>query len=92
MPEDHEPFITTRAELRDNLLTARGIARRTGVEPAAVYNWAARYPDWPVPLLPAEERDIGLGQARWWWPDVRAFLDSRHLPARRGPRKKPRDA
>lgn len=47
----------------DNLITARSIAERLGIERTTVYQWARRFADFPAPVA----GDV------YHWPDVKAW-------------------
>ncbi len=68
------------AEIKANLVTPSRLADRQGLALGTVVTWAARFPDYPVPLLPGATSagaEIHGRQAVYWCPDIQAFL-SRH--------------
>jgi hypothetical protein len=82
---ERAPVSFTPDEIRANLVTADGIARRLGLRSGKlVATWRERYDDFPRPFLEGMRGRSGAAarHARYWWPDVKAFCERHGLPRR----------
>ena len=71
-----------RDDIWANLVTMRQIMDRTGVRAISVVaSWKSRYRDFPEPIRPTDRADANYAyMARYWWPEVQAFLDRHGFP------------